>query len=164
MFGWFTARFLEYKYSYRIYREWMLTPSTAYLVCATPRSGSTLLCETLRATGVAGHPLEHFEVLRHSGQPRQPREYFDGVGEPATVRRRLAALDAPRPDPEPSPEWWTRIPRQGATTNDVWGGKLMWGHVDDLLVRARELDASAPTPTCARRCARSWASTCASST
>jgi LPS sulfotransferase NodH len=119
----------------------MPTPSTAYLVCATPRSGSTLLCETLRATGVAGHPLEHFEVLRHSGQPRQPREYFDGAGEPAIVRHRLAALDTPRPDPEPSPQWWTRILRQGATTNGVWGGKLMWGHVDDLLARARELDA-----------------------
>jgi LPS sulfotransferase NodH len=29
----------------------------AYLVCATPRSGSTLLCEMLRETGQAGRPL-----------------------------------------------------------------------------------------------------------
>ncbi len=34
----------------------------ADLVCATPRSGSTLLCELLRATGRAGRRLEHFEV------------------------------------------------------------------------------------------------------
>ncbi|MGZ4261677.1 MAG: Stf0 family sulfotransferase, partial [Solirubrobacteraceae bacterium] len=42
------------------------TPTKAYLVCATPRSGSTLLCEMLRETGRAGVPLEHFEILRHS--------------------------------------------------------------------------------------------------
>jgi LPS sulfotransferase NodH len=32
----------------------------AYLVCANPRGGGTLLCE----------------ILRHSSLPRQPREYF----------------------------------------------------------------------------------------
>ena len=34
----------------------------AYLVCATQRSGSTLLCEALKATGVAGRPEEFFEA------------------------------------------------------------------------------------------------------
>ena len=53
-----------------------LTLLQAYFVCATPRSGSTLLCEMLRDTGLAGRPLEHFEILRHSSLPRQPREYF----------------------------------------------------------------------------------------
>ena len=57
------------------------------------RSGSTLLCETLRATGIAGNPLEHFEVFRHSSQPRQPREYF------AVHRHRELVLSAKtRPD------------------------------------------------------------------
>lgn len=32
----------------------------SYFVCGTPRSGSTLLCDTLSATGVAGVPLEYF--------------------------------------------------------------------------------------------------------
>ena len=64
------------------------TPSQAYLVCATPRSGSTLLCEMLRETGRAGAPLEHFEILRHSSLPRQPREYFEDVG---SARARAAA-------------------------------------------------------------------------
>jgi trehalose 2-sulfotransferase len=111
-----------------------------YLVIATPRSGSTLLCETLRATGVAGNPLEHFEVFRHSTQPRQPREYFAGVEDPAVLDL-LSPLDPPAPDPEPSEAWWERIRAAGATPNGVWGGKLMWNHVDDLLDRARELPA-----------------------
>ena len=29
--------------------------------------------------------------------------------------------------------------REGSGDNGVWGGKLMWGHVGDLLARAREL-------------------------
>src|SRR3712207_8314971 len=41
------------------------------------RSGSTLLCQLLDQTGIAGHPEEYFEALRHSGVPRRPHEYFD---------------------------------------------------------------------------------------
>jgi LPS sulfotransferase NodH len=114
-------------------------PDLAYLVCATPRSGSTLLCETLRATGRAGVPLEHFEVLRATGLPRQPREYFTGVEDPSVLDR-LAPLrpgEADREDPE---RWWARVLAQGTTPNGVWGGKLMWGHVDDLVARARAVD------------------------
>src|SRR3954469_24130707 len=116
---------------------WRIMPmpfDTAYLVCATPRSGSTLLCETLRATGIAGNPHEHFEVFRHSSQPRQPREYFDGVSDPEVLGL-LSPLDPPRSDPEPAAAWWGRIAQAGATPNGVWGGKLMWGHVPDLLAR-----------------------------
>lgn len=37
-----------------------MTAAKAYILCATPRSGSTLLCAHLRATGVAGHPQSLF--------------------------------------------------------------------------------------------------------
>jgi trehalose 2-sulfotransferase len=116
-------------------------PDRAYLVCATPRSGSTLLCELLGATGVAGHPLEHFEVLRHSGLPRQPREYFEGVHD-FRVLDRLASLKPERgaAGAESPESWWARILADGTTPNGVWAGKLMWGHVDDLLARAGALD------------------------
>jgi LPS sulfotransferase NodH len=117
-------------------------PDLAYLVCATPRSGSTLLCEMLRATGVAGNPREHFEVLRHSGLPRQPREYFAGVLD-ASVLELLAPLEPGRPDGEPPAAWRARIVRAGQTPNRVWGGKLMWGHVADLRTRVRALDGLA---------------------
>ena len=46
---------------------------TSYLVCATQRSGSTLLCELLKGTEVAGVPDEYFEELRSTGMPRQAR-------------------------------------------------------------------------------------------
>jgi LPS sulfotransferase NodH len=37
----------------------------SYLICATPRTGSTLLCGLLASTGVAGHPESYF---RKQGQ------------------------------------------------------------------------------------------------
>jgi LPS sulfotransferase NodH len=37
-----------------------MTTTQAYILCATPRSGSTLLCAHLRASGVAGHPQSLF--------------------------------------------------------------------------------------------------------
>lgn len=96
----------------------------------------------LRDTGLAGRPLEHFEILRHSSLPRQPREYFgdldlDGLDE---------LLPPPRsgtPSQEPPEAWRTRILRQGRGENGVWGGKLMWGHVEDLVTRARQLPGQA---------------------
>lgn len=113
-------------------------PLQAYVVCATPRSGSTLLCEMLRETGVAGQPREHFEILRHSSLPRQPREYFRGVQTPRLLEL-LAPLQPGRPSDEPPEQWSARILAEGSTQNGVWGGKLMWGHVEDFLSRAREL-------------------------
>jgi LPS sulfotransferase NodH len=35
-------------------------PRHAYWICFTPRTGSALLCQLLRATGVAGRPEEYF--------------------------------------------------------------------------------------------------------
>jgi len=35
-------------------------PRCAYWICFTPRTGSALLCQLLRATGVAGRPEEYF--------------------------------------------------------------------------------------------------------
>jgi LPS sulfotransferase NodH len=119
----------------------MALPDRAYLVCATPRSGSTLLCELLGATGTAGRPLEHFAVLRHSGHPRQPREYFEGADDPRVLER-LPAPCPPRAEreAEPAEAWWRRILADGRTPNGVWAGKLMWGHVADLVARAQALD------------------------
>ena len=54
----------------------MPVPMSAYLVCATPRSGSTLLCRALTATGVAGRPEEYFEARPATSRPPEPRDYF----------------------------------------------------------------------------------------
>ena len=115
-----------------------MASNVSYLVCATPRSGSTLLCELLRETGVAGSPLEHFETLRHSGLPRQPREYFGGVQDRAVLDL-LPGLREPTPE-EPDPQsWWDGIVEAGSTPNGVWGGKIMWGHTADFVARAAPL-------------------------
>ena len=53
-----------------------MTAPTAYLVLASQRSGSTLLVESLRATGVAGEPQEFFQYLPHTSMSPQPREWF----------------------------------------------------------------------------------------
>jgi len=113
-------------------------PVKAYLVCATPRSGSTLLCEMLRDTGVAGVPLEHFEILRHSSLPRQPREYFQDLDAPHVIYR-LARVETGSPSTETAEDWWARILAEGSSENGVWGGKIMWGHAEDFVARARDL-------------------------
>src|SRR5829696_9283235 len=92
----------------------------SFLVCATPRSGSTLLCALLEGTGVAGHPREFFECLWRSGMPRQPREYFEDVADPEVLAR-LAPTEpgsADRRDPIPS------ALGRGTTPNGVFGAKL----------------------------------------
>jgi trehalose 2-sulfotransferase len=114
----------------------------AYLVCATPRSGSTLLCEMLRDTGRAGRPYEHFEILRHSSLPRQPREYFEDLPRPEVLEL-LPPMESESPSTEDPEAWWARVVREGSGANGVWGGKLMWGHVEDLVSRARELPGMA---------------------
>jgi LPS sulfotransferase NodH len=37
-----------------------------YVVCSTPRSGSTFLCQALASTGVAGTPMEYFNPVTRS--------------------------------------------------------------------------------------------------
>lgn len=120
-----------------------IRPQRSYVVCATPRSGSTLLCKTLADTGVAGRPEEYFEARAASGIPRRPREYFDDA--PGTG---LAAV----PDVDPPAHAYSDLRgvrdyrahlratlERGTTPNGVFGAKLMWMHVDDLLALARTL-------------------------
>jgi trehalose 2-sulfotransferase len=106
----------------------------SYFVCATPRSGSTLLCRSLATTGVAGRPEEYFERLRHSGLPREPREYLEGIGD----ARPVALLPETRPGDPAEADLERELPHylaEGTTPNGVFGAKLMWGYFGDLLAR-----------------------------
>jgi LPS sulfotransferase NodH len=111
---------------------------TAYLVLASQRSGSTLLVESLRATGVAGEPGEFFQYLPSTSQSPQPRQWFDGV-EDASVLRLLDPLDDGKPDLAPPEIWRDYIRTVGRTPNGIWGGKLMWNQTPLLLQRAEGL-------------------------
>ena len=111
----------------------------SYLVCATQRSGSTLLCELLRATDVAGMPDEYFERLRETGLPRQPRQYFE---DPSVqdIAERLAPTVAGRPEQHGEFEAWFRyLLPLGTTSNGVFGAKMMWNYFDEFRLRATEL-------------------------
>jgi trehalose 2-sulfotransferase len=111
----------------------------SYLVCATQRSGSSLLCELLKGTQVAGVPDEYFEVLRSTGLPRQPRQYFEGAAL-ADIAERLAPTQPGRPEQPGEFEGWFRYALQrGTTRNGVFGAKMMWNYFDDFRSRVREL-------------------------
>jgi LPS sulfotransferase NodH len=121
-----------------------VAPQRSYLVCATPRSGSTLLCETLELTGVAGRPREYFEALKETGVPRRPREYFWGLRSPEVLR--LLPHDAQLDRASERVETWNRDDyarhldasiREGTTANGVFGAKMMWGYFDDFLELTR---------------------------
>jgi trehalose 2-sulfotransferase len=133
--------------------ESTVEPTLSYLVCATPRSGSTLLCDLLDATGVAGRPEEYFEALRHSGLPRRPHEYFD-PDRHANIVERLAFREMPDRPASPNdlwtPETYDRYLAwalgQGTTPNGVFGAKLMWGYLGDFATLLRGIDGMASLP------------------
>ena len=123
-----------------------MSPSRSYLVCATPRSGSTLVCQALKATGVAGRPEEYFEALRHSGRPRRPEEYFGGMDD-RSVLDHLGERTV-GDDPQPRSPLWSRAAydryldwamETGTTDNGVFGAKLMWGYFEDFVSLLRNV-------------------------
>jgi LPS sulfotransferase NodH len=93
----------------------------SYLVCATPRSGSTLLCGLLDSSGVAGHPASYFD-------PRGLQEYADswGIDRPDDGRADAVYVGAAL--------------AAGRTPNRVFGARVMAetrsGLVADLAVLA----------------------------
>lgn len=85
-------------------------PSTqCYIVAATYRSGSTLLCESLAVTGLAGDPKEYFHRLNDT--PLAQEDYLE------FVRHTI---------------------RETATPNGVFGAKFLWHHVAYLCDKVRE--------------------------
>jgi LPS sulfotransferase NodH len=114
-----------------------------------------MLCDALEGTGIAGCPEEHFEVLLETGQPRQPRDYFQRSNDPEV----WALLDDPefrdilgeyggrysehpaRRDPSWSPPDFEGLLeealRKGTTRNGVLGTKIMWAYFRDFVRLAR---------------------------
>jgi trehalose 2-sulfotransferase len=89
----------------------------AYLICGTPRTGSTLLCHLLRSTGVAGLPESYF---------RQPDE-------PSWAERWQVPRDgAGRFDYR---DYVGAAVRAGSTPNGVFGARVMWGTLDHMVAR-----------------------------
>jgi LPS sulfotransferase NodH len=117
----------------------------SYLVCATQRSGSTLLCELLKDTEVAGSPHEFFEAMRDTGVPPHPRDFLHGLEIPEARDIR----EDPRPPVAPAysslaglTDYRQHLERTfalGTTPNGVFGAKRMFNQLDELHALAGRL-------------------------
>jgi len=87
----------------------------AYFICATPRTGSSLLLGLLASTGVAGRPEAYF---------RAPDE------QSWTERWALSPAADGRVD---YAEFVPAARAAGRTENGVFGAKLMWGTLDEVV-------------------------------
>lgn len=117
-----------------------MQPQSSYLICATPRSGSTLLCEAIINTGLAGYPKEYFEALKETGLPRRPKEYFEDLDN-TEIMELLGNYSRLDDEPNQSMLWGSphyadylaKVIEEGTTPNGVFGAKLMWGYFDDFI-------------------------------
>ena len=99
------------------------TGGVSYLICGTPRTGSTLLCSLLQSTGMAGRPESYF---RPPDEPMWARGWRVPVGPDGSFDYGdyvQAAIPA------------------GSTENGVFGGRVMWG---TLAAMVTELGAVYP--------------------
>jgi trehalose 2-sulfotransferase len=118
----------------------------SYLICATQRTGSTLLCGALRESRRIGNPQEYFEYLNETGLPRQPSQYFTSCEESGwNTARVIKLLGSPklRMDLDGITyrhrhgyrDYVSQVLSHGKTSNGIFGAKIMWDHLPDLLDR-----------------------------
>src|SRR6266496_3970032 len=123
-----------------------MQPHSSYLICATPRCGSTLLCEALTNTGVAGFPKEYFEALKDTGLPRRPMEYFE-TWDNTEIAELLETYSQYNDESVQSIIWdssnyadyLARAFEEGTTPNGVFGAKVMWGYFEDFISNLRQI-------------------------
>ena len=96
----------------------------AYFICATPRSGSTLLCDLLYATGMSGRPNSFYR-----------RE---------SIPDYVKYLDVP-PDPEGFDQaYLSAILRHGTAGTGMFGLRQMWDHKAEMVLALRRLFPDLP--------------------
>jgi trehalose 2-sulfotransferase len=80
-------------------------PGRGYLICCMPRTGSVMLAQALRSTGLAGQPTEWFNPLLLDKPPL--RDILGGLS-------LVEGLD--------------RVFRAGTSANGIFGAVMHWGH------------------------------------
>lgn len=98
-----------------------MNPTEAYILCGTPRTGSTFLCALLKSTGVAGIAESYF---REPDEPTWAVQWSitrseDGTFSDADYVR--AAFNA------------------GRTENGVFAVRIMWGSMESLIDKLRAI-------------------------
>ncbi|GIF53567.1 LPS sulfotransferase NodH [Asanoa ferruginea] len=99
----------------------------AYLLCGTPRTGSTLLCGLLRDTGVAGRPESYFRVPGEElwvDRWRLPHDETGSFDYRDYVRAAIA---------------------EGSTPNGIFAARVMWGTLDELVAKLAAAHGSTHT-------------------
>ncbi len=86
-------------------------PLRSLVLCASPRTGSTLLCELLTGTDGLGYPKEPFA--------------------PASVAACSAAWGTPGPEEDPAAYLRAAL-RNGTSPDGTFSTKIMWDHVEGL--------------------------------
>ena len=90
----------------------------SYLACATHRSGSNLLCQSLWHTELCGYPQEFFSPTR---APRIAEEYGLDTDPDCDYKGYVDELVTKRVSP-----------------NGVFGAKIMWSHLAPFLMKLRK--------------------------
>ena len=100
----------------------------SYAICATPRSGSTLLCDLLGESGVAGRPASYFrrQSIAHWAQRL-------GVPSHETADGR-----------EFNEAYVAAVKREGRAGTGLFGVRLMWETVEELSQRLDTLYPGLP--------------------
>ena len=91
-----------------------MQPHTSYLICATPRCGSTLLCEALKNTGLAGQPEECFLPANED------------------FWKELWGISS-------YTDYIARVIKEGTSSNGVFGAKIIWWQFDDFVGKLRSI-------------------------
>lgn len=100
----------------------------AYIICATPRSGSTLLCDLLSQTGVAGHPNSFY---RQESVADFVAEWGVTPGDGVDFERRYLAA----------------VIKAGTGDTHTFGMRVMWPSMPFLLEQLRRLYPDQSTDT-----------------
>jgi LPS sulfotransferase NodH len=93
------------------------------MICAAPRTGSTLLAQALRDTGRAGRPSEFFDIHEHN-----ERFWINSLG---------ITSDA---------QYFDKVLAAASTENGIFGQKLHWHQAPALLAKLRAPPALADAP------------------
>lgn len=88
---------------------------TGYILCATPRTGSTLLCSLLTSTNVLGSPESYFRV--------EDEETWAGQLGVPVVGGRVRDYGA----------FALAVHAAGSTANGVFAARAMWGSVERII-------------------------------
>jgi LPS sulfotransferase NodH len=99
------------------------TPTSAYVLCGTPRTGSTLVCTLLESTGVAGRPQSYFRTPDRD-------TYATTWGIPRTPDGRFTFAD-----------YLHGAITAGRSANGVFATRIMWGTLAEIIRNLRDLYA-----------------------